>query len=142
MEKLEYQEKDGKVFCPLANKWLVAKPEEKVRQKYICILVNDYGYSLDQMAQEQKVNNSQRGQGKARADIVIWKSKKDKDDRKAAFIVVECKAENVKIRVEVTIRVSTMPRGHMLISLLPQTRRKQSFLMLIRHFSRKNLRKL
>lgn len=100
MAKLEYQEKDGKVFCPLVNKWLVAKPEEKVRQRYICTLVNDYGYSLDQMAQELKVNNSQRGQGKARADIVIWKSKKDKNDRKAAFIVVECKAENVKIRVE------------------------------------------
>ena len=31
MAKLEYQERDGKVFCPLANKWLVAKPEEKVR---------------------------------------------------------------------------------------------------------------
>lgn len=100
MAKLEYQEKDGKVFCPLVNKWLVAKPEEKVRQRYICTLVNDYGYSLGQMAQELKVNNSQRGQGKARADIVIWKSKKDKDDKKAAFIVVECKAENVKIRVE------------------------------------------
>ena len=100
MVKLEYQETDGKVFCPIKNKWLVAKPEEKVRQKYICALVNDYGYSLDQMAQELKVNNSQRGQGKARADIVIWKSKKDKDDQKAAFIVVECKAENVKIRVE------------------------------------------
>lgn len=100
MAKLEYQEKDGKVFCPLVNKWLVAKPEEKVRQRYICTLVNDYGYSLDQMAQELKVNNSQRGQGKARADIVIWKSKEDKADKKAAFIVVECKAENVKIRVE------------------------------------------
>ena len=100
MEKLEYQEKDGKVFCPLVNKWLVAKPEEKVRQHYICILVNEYGYALDQMAQELKVNNSQRGQGKARADIVIWKSNKDKLDKKAAFIVVECKAENVKIRVE------------------------------------------
>lgn len=100
MAKMEYQEKDGKVFCPLVNKWLVAKPEEKVRQRYICTLVNDYGYSLDQMAQELKVNNSQRGQGKARADIVIWKSKKDKEDKKAAFIVVECKAENVKIRVE------------------------------------------
>lgn len=37
MAKLEYQEKDGKVFCPLANKWLVAKPEEKVRQRYICM---------------------------------------------------------------------------------------------------------
>lgn len=100
MSTLDYQEKDGKVFCPLINKWLVAKPEEKVRQRYICILVNEYGYSLNQMAQELKVNNSRRGQGKARADIVIWKSKKDKDDKKAAFIVVECKAENVKIRVE------------------------------------------
>lgn len=100
MSNLEYQEKDGKVFCPLVDKWLVAKPEEKVRQRYICSLVNEYGYSLNQMAQELKVNNSQRGQGKARADIVIWKSQKDKKDGKSAFIVVECKAENVKIRVE------------------------------------------
>lgn len=100
MSKLEYQEKDGKVYCPLRNKWLVAKPEERVRQRYICTLVNEYGYSLEQMAQELKVNNSSRGQGKARADIVIWKDKKDKDEKRAAFIVVECKAENVKIRVE------------------------------------------
>lgn len=100
MANIEVQEKDGKIFCPLKNKWLVAKPEERVRQKYITILVNEYGYSLDQMAQEEKVNNSLRGQGKARADIVIWKSKADKDAKKAAFIVVECKAENVKLRVE------------------------------------------
>ena len=52
------------------------------------------------MEQELKVNNSKRGQGKARADIVIWKSEQDKKDKKAAFIVVECKAENVKVRVE------------------------------------------
>lgn len=52
------------------------------------------------MAQEIKVTNSQRGQGKARADIVIWKNKSDKYAKKAAFIVVECKAENVKIHVE------------------------------------------
>lgn len=100
MAKLEVQEKDGKIYCPLKNKWLVAKPEEKVRQKYIAILVNEYGYALDQMEQELKVNNSSRGQGKARADIVIWKSKADKDAKKAAFIVVECKSENVKVRVE------------------------------------------
>lgn len=100
MAILEVKEKDGKIYCPLKDAWLVAKPEEKVRQKYICALVNEYGYSLEQMAQELKVTNSQRGQGKARADIVIWKSKKDKEDAKAAFIVVECKAENVKIHVE------------------------------------------
>lgn len=100
MAKLEVQEKDGKIYCPLKNKWLVAKPEEKVRQKYIAILVNEYGYTLEQMDQGLKVNNSSRGQGKARADIVIWKSKADKNAKKAAFIVVECKSENVKVRVE------------------------------------------
>lgn len=100
MTKLKVQEKDGKIYAPLKDKWLVAKPEEKVRQHYITILVNEYGYNLDQMAQELKVNNSSRGQGKASADIVIWKSKADKDSKKAAFIVVECKAENVKVRVE------------------------------------------
>lgn len=71
-----------------------------MRQEYTKILVEDYGYSLDQMAQEIKVNNSQRGQGKARADIVVWKSKQDKIESKAAFIFVECKAENVRIREE------------------------------------------
>lgn len=100
MADLEIQEKDGKIYCPLKKAWHVSTPEERVRQYYITILANKYGYSLEQMEQELKVNNSKRGQGKARADIVIWKSEQDKIDRKAAFIVVECKAENVKVRVE------------------------------------------
>lgn len=100
MGTLEIKRDNGKIFCPLTDSWHIETPEEKVRQEYIKVLVEDYGYSLDQMAQEIKVNNSQRGQGKARADIVIWKSKKDKDESKAAFIVVECKAENVRIREE------------------------------------------
>ena len=97
---LEIKREKGKIFCPLTNSWHIETPEEKVRQEYIKHLVDEYGYSLDQMAQELKVNNSRRGQGKARADIVIWKSKKDKDDGKSAFIVVECKAECVRIREE------------------------------------------
>ena len=100
MSTLKIERENGKIFCPLADSWHIETPEEKVRQEYIKILVEDYGYSLDQMAQEIKVNNSQRGQGKARADIVIWKSKQDKIESKAAFIVVECKAENVRIREE------------------------------------------
>lgn len=100
MSTLKFKRENGKIFCPLADSWHIETPEEKVRQEYIRILVEDYGYSLDQMAQEIKVNNSQRGQGKARADIVIWKSKQDKIESKAAFIVVECKAENVRIREE------------------------------------------
>lgn len=98
--KYQVEEKEGKIYCPLIDKWLIAKPEERVRQNYIASLINDYGYSLEQMAQELKVSNSHRGQGKARADIVIWKNKADKDAKKSAFIVIECKAENVKIHVE------------------------------------------
>ena len=100
MATLKIKRENGKIYCPLTNSWHIETPEEKVRQEYIKNLVENYGYSLDQMAQELKVTNSQRGQGKALADIVIWKSKSDKDASKAAFIVVECKAENVRIREE------------------------------------------
>lgn len=95
---MEIQIEDNKIFAPLKAKWLVAKPEEEVRQKYICRLVDSYGYSLDQMDQELKVNNSHRGQGAARADIVVWRNKEDKGNSKSPIIVVECKAEAITIR--------------------------------------------
>ena len=59
---LEVQIKKNKIFAPIKDKWLLLQPEEKVRQEYICHLVNHYGFSLKQMGQEQKVNNSKRGQ--------------------------------------------------------------------------------
>lgn len=96
--KMEVLIKENKIYAPLKDKWLVTKPEEQVRQKYICRLVDSYGYDISQMDQELKVTNSLRGQGAARADIVIWKSAKDKAESKSAFIVVECKAESVTIR--------------------------------------------
>lgn len=97
---MEVQIKDNKIFAPLKNKWLVNKPEEEVRQKYICRLVNNYGYSIEQMTQEMQVTNSQRGQGAARADIVIWRNKEDKTGNKYPLVVVECKAETVTIHKE------------------------------------------
>lgn len=95
---MEVQIKENKIYAPLKEKWLVFKPEEEVRQRFICRLVESYGYDLKQIEQELKVTNSHRGQGSARADIVIWKSVQDKIDKKSAFIVVECKAESVTIR--------------------------------------------
>ncbi len=89
-----------KIYSFIREKWLVLTPEEKVRQTFVCHLINHYGYQLDQMDEELKVSNSHRGQGKARADIVIWKSKEDKQANRNAFIVVECKAENVTIHKE------------------------------------------
>ncbi len=97
---MEPQIKNNKIFAPLKNKELVLTPEERVRQEYICRLVNHYGYDLAQMDQELQVNNSNRGQGKARADIVVWKSASAKSNEDAASIVVECKAEHITIREE------------------------------------------
>lgn len=97
---MDIQIKDNKIFAPLKDKWLVTKPEEIVRQRYICRLIDSYGFNLDQMAQEIQVTNSQRGQGAARADIVVWRSKEDKTNNKSALIVVECKAESITIHEE------------------------------------------
>ena len=95
---MELQIKNNMIFAPLKNKELILTPEERVRQEYICRLVNHYGYDLAQMEQELQVNNSNRGQGKARADIVVWKSASAKSNEDAAAIVVECKAEHITIR--------------------------------------------
>ena len=98
---IQRRNNDKEIFAPLKNKWLVNKPEEEVRQKYICRLVDSYGYSLDQMGQEVPVvMGNGRGTGRARADITVWRSKEDKmaNPQKSPIIIVECKAESVSIR--------------------------------------------
>jgi len=100
LAKLAVHYENNKIYAPLKNKYLEAKPEEKVRQQFICDLVNDYGYSLEQMDQELKLTTSQRGNGAARADIVIWKTKDDKVKNKTAFLVIELKADTLKLKVE------------------------------------------
>lgn len=97
---MEIKTDHGKIYAPLKGQWLIEKPEERVRQQYICRLVDSYGYELNQMAQEQMAAISQRGKGAARADIIVWKSVLDKNSNKNAFIVVECKAESVTIHEE------------------------------------------
>lgn len=95
--KLEIEIKDNKIFAPLKDKWIVATPEEVVRQKYICRLIDTYGFSLEQMEQELLVSNTSRGKGGARADIVVYKNKEDKIKQRHSQIIVECKADNINI---------------------------------------------
>lgn len=49
MNILKIRRESGKIFCLLTDSWHIETPEEKVRQEYIKILVEDYGYSLDQI---------------------------------------------------------------------------------------------
>ena len=80
----------------MRKKWLPLTPEEQVRQQYLTILIDEYGYSLDQI--DEEVNVTGRGSAKARADFIIWRTLKDKADQKAPFIIIECKADNVTIK--------------------------------------------
>jgi type I restriction enzyme M protein len=95
-DQLSVRREKGKVWSHIRKKWLVETPEETVRQEYLCTLVNEYGFSLDQMNEELEVTG--RGSGHARADFVIWRTTKDKLDSKSPLIIVECKSDNVTIK--------------------------------------------
>jgi type I restriction enzyme M protein len=84
----------GKIWSHIRQDWFVEYPEEVVRQQFVCKLVNDYGFSLEQMDEEIA---TQLGRGSVEADIVIWRTVKDKRDEKPPLIVAECKADNVTI---------------------------------------------
>src|ERR1035438_9395302 len=73
-DQLSVRREKGKVWSHIRKKWLVETPEETVRQEYLCTLVNEYGFSLDQMDEELEVTG--RGSGHARADFVIWRTEK------------------------------------------------------------------
>lgn len=85
----------GKIWSPIRKKWCHETPEERVRQEYVCVLVNEYGYPLEQMDEEIQV--TERGAAQARADILIWRTLEERSAGKTALIVVECKADNVAI---------------------------------------------
>lgn len=89
-------EKKGKIWSHVRSRWLVETPEETVRQEYLLILVNEYGFSPDQIAEELDLTG--RGSASARADFVIWRTAKDKADGNAPFVIVECKSDNVTIK--------------------------------------------
>src|SRR5215208_5851855 len=96
---LEVERKGNKIRSHIRKIWLVETPEERVRQDYLCTLVNEYGYSFEQIDEEVAAPLS-RGSAGARADFVIWRSVQDRAEGKRAFIVVECKADNVTINQE------------------------------------------
>lgn len=88
----------GKIWSHLRQKWLNETPEESVRQSYLPVLVNEYGFTLEQMIEELEVTG--RGSGHARADFVIWRSAEDKTNQRNPLIIVECKSDNVTISVK------------------------------------------
>ncbi len=88
----------GQIWCRLAKEgagdWHTPTPEERVRQGFILLLHEHYGYSFDQMRQERKTIAGKRS---PRVDIAVWESVEARAAGQAPKLVVECKAENVAI---------------------------------------------
>lgn len=67
--------------CFASGKDRPTKPEEIVRQLYLKMLMDEYGYPAERIAIEKPVQMGSNVHDKP-ADIVIW----DKDDPTAAYI--------------------------------------------------------
>lgn len=104
-ENLEIYLKRGKPYliCFASGKERPAKPEEIVRQLYIDMLMEDYGYPAERIYVERPVQFGSAVHEKA-ADIFIC----DKDDPNTAFIIVECKKPK---RSEGLEQTATIPLG-------------------------------
>ena len=90
---------DNWLWIPLCNEWrdVNAKPEEIVRQKFIRVLVEQYGYALAQMDQERRTLH---GRKSPRTDIVVWETAADKhaSPPHSPVLVVECKTDGIEIQ--------------------------------------------
>jgi type I restriction enzyme M protein len=93
---IQVRREGGKIWSHVRKKWLIETPEEAVRQQFLAVLVNEYGYAIEQIDEELSVVG--RGAAQARADFAIWVTAEDKAKNKSPLIVVECKADNVTIR--------------------------------------------
>jgi type I restriction enzyme M protein len=89
--------KDDKPYvkCLVTEKPRPAKPEEIVRQLYLKLLLQDYGYPKDRITLEKAVTFGS-GVHEKRADIVI----SDKDDPTTEYIIVEVKKAKEKDGLE------------------------------------------
>ena len=86
------------LWIPLRGEWrdVSAKPE-LVRQGFIRVLVEHYGYDLAQIDQERR---TQAGTKSPRADIVVWESAAHKlvKPTRSPVLVVECKTDSIEIQ--------------------------------------------
>lgn len=77
------------INCLVRKKEIKLTPEEAVRQLYILVLMDDYGYTTDRMELEYAVTF---GREKKRADIVVF----DKQNTTAVYMMVELKKPKLK----------------------------------------------
>ena len=84
----------NKIICYIRCVEIVETPEEKVRQEYAHRLVEEYGYQKEFIDVEVPIQMGVKET--KRADIVIYRSKQDREKRENHHIIVECKEPDIK----------------------------------------------
>src|SRR5690606_34833938 len=97
---MQVEIKGNKIKAPLKGKdvWIPISPDEEIRQKYICRLVNVYGFETKQMAQDYdytKITDK-----KIKSDILVWKNEISLKNNEKPLIFIECKSDSIIIRPE------------------------------------------
>jgi len=95
--KTKYFNNQNHVFDPIRKKHVILLPEELVRQTLINHLINDYKYSKSLISVEKTLIINDRSK---RYDLVVYNSEGK------PYILVECKAPNVKINIEAIEQIS------------------------------------
>lgn len=92
--------KGNKIKAPLKGNdvWIPISPEEEIRQKYICRLVNIYGFTTKQMTQDY--DYSKLRDKKIKSDILVWKNEISLKNNEKPLIFIECKSDSIIIRPE------------------------------------------
>jgi type I restriction enzyme M protein len=94
----QIQIRGNQIYSILRQKWVALIPEERVRQEYLRVLIEEYAYRPEQI--EEEVTVTGRGSGDPRADFLIWRTPEAKQRQEHALIVIECKADNVTISLK------------------------------------------
>ncbi len=92
--------KGNKIKAPLKGNdvWITLSTEEEIRQKYICRLVNVYGFTTKQMTQDY--DYSKVTDKKIKSDILVWRNEKSQKNNEKPLIFIECKSDSIIIRPE------------------------------------------
>ncbi|TAE70801.1 MAG: type I restriction enzyme HsdR N-terminal domain-containing protein [Bacteroidetes bacterium] len=94
------QKKNDKlyIFDEVRKKFLMLTPEEWVRQKFIHLLLQNYGYHLSLFQVEKQLQYHQKTK---RTDILIW------TNEAKPYFLIECKAESVALSEQVLFQALT-----------------------------------
>ena len=76
------------IFCLIRHKWLVLQPEEFVRQLILHYLIEEKGYSKNNITVEKGITVNELSR---RCDILVF------DKNTAPILLVECKSPKISI---------------------------------------------